>query len=417
VLGRSKTSEAFSQPTSPFTAPVNVEMRVGALEETINVSGQAPVVDIQNVVHERVVSREQLFTLPINRELGGFAAIIPGAVIAANQQDVGGNKDPISQGMSIHDNRATDNRQLLDGMRFNAEGSGRGFYFNPAAAQEVSVELGGQAAEYELGGVQANLIPKEGRNNFTGFLFADGTNSSLAGDNLTPALQARGLQIVNKQKYIYDTNFALGGPLKKDKLWFFTAHRIFGYANTIAGDFYNATENSLFYTPDKSRQAFIDESNRTHSVRFTWQASPRNKLNFSYDIQDTCLCHVSLTGLLAPEASQIRYYKDPNYLLQGKWNFVASSFRRNRCRPAPSCRLATSHKSPARHAGRTSSLGLAPSMTCSARAGQRSSSIWGGSWPRTFSRNRAPSTRCRRRPTTPLACGTMTTATSLPTAI
>jgi len=325
LVGFSSVKRDGIELTSNFTAPVNIEMRVGSLEETINVSGQAPVVDIQNVVHERVVSREQLFTLPINRELGGFAAIIPGAVIAANQQDVGGNKDPISQGMSIHNNRATDNRQLLDGMRFNAEGSGRGFYFNPAAAQEVSVELGGQAAEYELGGVQANLIPKEGGNGVTGFLFGDGTNGSLVSDNLTPALQARGLQIVNKQKYVYDLNMALGGPIKRDRLWFFTAHRGFGYANTIAGDFYNATQNSLFYTPDKSRQAFIDESNRTDSVRFTWQASARNKLNFSYDIQETCLCHVSLTGLLAPEASQIRYYKDPNYLIQGKWNFVVNN--------------------------------------------------------------------------------------------
>src|SRR5438309_4801352 len=325
LVGFSTVKRDGIELTSNLTAPVSVELRLGGLEEPINVSGQSPVVDIQNVVHERVVSREQLFTLPINRELGGFAAIIPGAVIAPNQQDVGGNKDPISQGMSVHNNRTTDNRQLLDGMRFNAEGSGRGFYFNPAAAQEVSVELGGQAAEYELGGVQANLVPKEGGNNLTGFLFADGTNSSMLSDNLTSALQARGLQAVNRQKYIYDVNMAFGGPIKQDRLWFFTAHRKFGYANTIAGDYYDATQNSLFYTPDKSRQAFIDEGNRTNSLRLTWQASSRNKINLSYDIQNTCLCHVGLTGLLAPEASQVRFYKNPNYLIQGKWNFVVNN--------------------------------------------------------------------------------------------
>ena len=311
--------------SSNFTAPISVDLKVGGLEETINVSGQPPVVDIQNVVHERVVSREQLFTLPINRELGGFAAIIPGAIIAPTQQDVGGNKDPINQGISVHNNRTTDNRQLLDGMRFNAEGSGRGFYFNPAAAQEVSVELGGQPAEYELGGVQANLVPKEGGNHLTGFLFADGTNSSMLSNNLTPALQARGLQAVNRQKYIFDVNMSIGGPIKQDKLWFFTAHRKFGYANTIAGNFYNATQDTLFYTRDLNRQAYIDEGNLTNSLRLTWQASTRNKINLSYDIQNTCLCHVSLTGLLSPEASQVRYYKNPNYLIQGKWNFVVNN--------------------------------------------------------------------------------------------
>jgi hypothetical protein len=311
--------------TSNFTAPVNVDLRVGSLEETITVTSQAPVVDIQNVVQQRVVSREQLFSLPINRELGGFAAIIPGAIVAPTQQDVGGNKDPISQYITIHGGRTSDSRVLLDGMRFNAEGQGRGFYFNPAAAQEVSVELGGQAAEYELGGVQANLIPKEGGNIFSGFVFADGTNSHLASTNLTPEIEARGLHVVNKQNYVYDVNMSLGGRLKKDKLWFFTAHRKFGYSNTIAGNFYNATPDTLFYTPDRSRQAFIDEGSRTNSVRFTWQASARNKLNFSYDNQSTCLCHVSLTGLVAPEASQIRYYRNPNYLVQGKWNFVANN--------------------------------------------------------------------------------------------
>ena len=81
----------------------------------------------------------------------------------------------------------------------------------------------------------------------------------------------------------------------------------------------------MVYTPDPSRQAYIDETNRTHSFRFTYQASKRNKINFSYDLQDTCLCHVSLTSQLAPEASQIRYYHNPNYLLQAKWNFVASN--------------------------------------------------------------------------------------------
>src|SRR5262245_3758059 len=93
----------------------------------------------------------------------------------------------------------------------------------------------------------------------------------------------------------------------------------------IAGNFYNQTQGSMVYTPDPARQAFIDETNWTSSLRFTYQASQRNKFNFSYDIQNTCLCHVGLTSLLAPEASQIRYYKDPNYLLQAKWNFVVSN--------------------------------------------------------------------------------------------
>jgi len=310
---------------SNFTATVNADLRVGSLEESVTVTGLSPVVDTQNVVQQKIVPRDLLFALPINKELGGYAAITPGAIIAPTQQDVGGNKDPISQYITIHGSKTNDSRTLLDGMRFNAEGQGRGFYFNPAAAQEVSVELGGQTSEFEAGGVQVNMIPKEGGNRFTGFLVGNYTNQNLSSDNLNDELRARGLSVVNKTDLVYETNVAVGGPIFADKLWFFTAHRVWGYRNLIAGNFYNKTQGSLFYTPDASQQAYIDEKNRTHSIRFTYQASRRNKLNFSWDLQDTCLCHVSLTSLLAPEASQVRYYHNPNYLLQGKWSFIANS--------------------------------------------------------------------------------------------
>jgi hypothetical protein len=102
--------------------------------------------------------------MPTNKEFSAFASITVGAVLPPNQQDVGGNKDPILAFVSIHGCRSRDGRQLIDGMNFNGEGAGRGFYFNPAAAAEVSLELGGQSAERELGSVQANLIPKEGGN-------------------------------------------------------------------------------------------------------------------------------------------------------------------------------------------------------------------------------------------------------------
>jgi len=94
-------------------------------------------------------------------------------------------------------------------MRFNAEGNGRGFYFNPAAAQEVSVELGGQTAEFEAGGVQVNMIPKEGGNLFTGFFVGNYTNHNLTSDNLTDGLRARGLSVVNTTDLIYEANAAM----------------------------------------------------------------------------------------------------------------------------------------------------------------------------------------------------------------
>src|SRR3954464_4610938 len=120
--------------TANFTANVAADMKVGALEETITVSGQAPVVDVQTTAQHKVVSADVLYSLPLTKEMGGFAKVTVGARISATAQDVGGNIDPMNGYTVIHGGHFGDNRALLDGMHFNGEGQGRGFYFNPAAA-------------------------------------------------------------------------------------------------------------------------------------------------------------------------------------------------------------------------------------------------------------------------------------------
>ena len=325
LTGFSSVIRAGIELTSDFTAHVDAVLKVGALAETVTVSGQTPVVDVQNVIQSKVVSRDLLFALPISKEMGGYAAITPGAIMTATQQDVGGNTNPISQSFSVHDSRSGDTRTLLDGMRFNAEGSGRGFFFNPAAAQEVNVETGGGMAEYELGGAQVNLVPKEGGNVFSGTFFGNYSGKNFENGNLNSTIANRGLTAINQINRTWDANFSLGGPIIKDKLWFFTAYRSWGFNNSVAGDYYNKTPDTLFYTPDYSRQAYFDEHNLTAGVRVTWQASPKNKFDLSYDVQDSCICHSGLTSLWAPETAQLLYYKSPNYLIQAKWSNTHSN--------------------------------------------------------------------------------------------
>src|SRR5437660_11873597 len=143
-------------------------MHVGQLEETVVVSGQSPIVDVQTTAQHKVVSGDVLYSLPLTKEMGGFAKVTVGATIRATAQDVGGNIDPMNGYTVIHGGHYTYNRALLDGMQFNGAGNGRGFYFNPAAASEVSVQLRWQTAAVENGGAQANLVPKDGGNRFSG---------------------------------------------------------------------------------------------------------------------------------------------------------------------------------------------------------------------------------------------------------
>ena len=307
-----------------FTAKVDAEMRVGALEETLTVTGLTPVVDVQNTSQTKVVSSEMLYALPLTKEMGGLAKVTVGVMIPPTAQDVGGNIDPMNAYPVIHGGHSGDNRALLDGMQFNGDGQGRGFYFNPSAAQEASVQLGGQTAEFENGGFQASMVPKEGGNRFSGIFSANYAGKDMVSNNLTQEIIDRGLKLVNRTNRTYDANAAFGGPLIQDRFWFFTSHRVFGYQNILAGNFYNSTQNTPFYTPDTSRPALHQEDNISDGVRFTYQLSKKDKVNASWDFQHTQIC-LGCSPLVAPEATYKTKYADPNYLLQGKWTRVQSN--------------------------------------------------------------------------------------------
>ena len=104
--------------TSSFTATVNAELRVGSLEETLTVSGQAPTVDIQNVVQQRVITRQVMDDIPVGtKTLAAMGALIPG--IVANTQDVGGTGGTSSAQIAIHNSRGGEEQLLQDGMTYN----------------------------------------------------------------------------------------------------------------------------------------------------------------------------------------------------------------------------------------------------------------------------------------------------------
>jgi hypothetical protein len=316
-----------------FTAPINAELRVGAIEETVTVSGQSPVVDTQNTSVRNLIPTEVLDAIPTNKTLGAWAALTPGMVVAGTAMDVGGSKGEQSLRLAIHGGHGGEQRVLVDGMNTSGGGSDWGYVPNPASAQEVSLELGAGTAEAMLGGVLINFVPKDGGNKFSGFLSGNFANASMQGSNLSDEVKARGLTelSVNKVHDIWDYNGTLGGPVFPDKLWFFTAHRRWGNSTQVAGIFHNATQDGWVFTPDYNRPGYADYLQRSQSIRLTWQASARNKIRLFFDYQNHCDCHRGLdTGSAgngtptAPEAAHYRKYF-PNNVPQASWSFPANS--------------------------------------------------------------------------------------------
>jgi hypothetical protein len=316
-----------------FTAPVNIDLKVGDLAETLTVSGQSPVVDTQNTSVRNLIPTEVLNALPSNKTLGAWAALTPGMVVPGTAMDVGGSKGEQSLRLAIHGGHGGEQRMLVDGMNTSGGGSDFGYIPNPASAQEVSLELGGGTAEAMLGGVLINFIPKDGGNRFEGLLSANYANDKMQGSNFSQEVAARGLTeaSINKVHDIWDYNGALGGPVVRSRLWFFTAHRRWGNSTQVAGIFHNATQDTWLFTPDYSRPGYVDYLQRSHSIRFTWQATARNKIRLFFDYQNHCDCHRGLdTGSAgngtptAPEAADYRKYF-PNNVPQASWSFPATS--------------------------------------------------------------------------------------------
>ena len=270
--------------TGSFTASVNADMKVGSLEETITVSGQASVVDVQNVTQQAVVTRDILNAIPAGmKSTGQIGVLIPG--VTSTSQDVGGTAFS-AVGLAVHGSRLNEQAALYDGMNFN-NGQGRGGQFiaivtNDATVQEMAIETAGLSAESEASGVRINLIPKDGGNTYRGVVIGNYSDHNLQSNNLSDGLKARGLTSTTTVNKSYDFDPAFGGPIKKDKLWFYGSVRWQGSEQTLAGIFYNLTPTGHAYTPDPTRPADSIEWNQNQSLRLTWQISPKNKLSLQH---------------------------------------------------------------------------------------------------------------------------------------
>jgi len=275
--------------TSNFTAAIQAEMKVGGLEETITVSGQSPLVDVQTVAQQTVLQKSLLDAVPTNRTIGSLIALIPAIVAPPSGSDVGGSQGESTGRISIHGSKLADGKQLQDGMRSNpltTNGGSRGHVINSLSAQEVVVETGGGGSgEYSTAGAVINMIPKDGGNRFSGSFFTTGSNPAMQGNNLTSKLKAQGLSSVNTTRLTFDVNAYVAGPLVKDKLWFMVDSRVWGRTQGIPDLYEDSSLDDWVYTPDLSKPVRAPERDRQHDARVTWQASSKDKFTFHYGWQ------------------------------------------------------------------------------------------------------------------------------------
>jgi len=230
LTGFSTVKREGIELTAAFTAPVNADLRVGQLEETVTVTGASPVVDTQSVVRRAVVTKDTIDAMPTSKNWSTIGVMTVG--VSSNQNDVGGTAGEHQNQLKAHGGSFNGRLIQLDGLMISnmaCNYSCVGVSTNDASTQELSYEVGAISAETSGGGVRVNIIPKEGGNTFSGSAFVNFATHEWQANNLTNDLRQRGVTSTDTIDHLYDTSFAFGGPLKKDKLWFWTAHRYWGY--------------------------------------------------------------------------------------------------------------------------------------------------------------------------------------------
>ncbi|MCH7748867.1 MAG: TonB-dependent receptor, partial [Acidobacteria bacterium] len=249
-----------------FTMNIDIALSVGAVEETVTVSGESPVVDVQQVQRTEVLTREVQEALPTGRSLWSYALLVPG--VKVHKPDVGGTsgaQQSVMFGRGLGGQHTT---VEVDGLMVNTMIDDGQFqaYLNPMMTAETSFTTSGIGAETQLGGLRINMIPQEGGNLFSGSFFGGGTpNGGWQADNWNQRLGDMNVKEdagVPHIQRIYDFNAAVGGPIFRDKLWFFSSVR----RNIINSQVLNSTK--------RDGSPGIDDNSLTSAMtRLTWQMS------------------------------------------------------------------------------------------------------------------------------------------------
>jgi hypothetical protein len=268
---------------SNFTAPINAQLKVGALEESLTVSGQSPLVDVQRTTSQQVLTREVLDALPTGRNNWSVGMTLPAVTsrtaAGGAVSDVGGLGGGQQAYLVIHGSQVSDARIEIDGMDVNSglgSGNNSSVYFDDGAFQEVTFQTVGGTAESQISGVVVNMIPKDGGNSFSGAGFATYANDRFYTSNYTDELRDAGLLAPPGMNRLWDYDLSVGAPLRPDRVWFFSSVRFWGTDRTVP---------LTFSQPGVPPQEQYDYINRLESylARVTTQINQKNKLSAFYN--------------------------------------------------------------------------------------------------------------------------------------
>ena len=331
--------------TGTFVATVNAELKVGAISETITVSGETPVVDVQTAKRETVLSGDVIASLPGTHAYGTLLNAIPGVTVDNN----GLANSPTMTFFTARGGSTNEGRMSINGMVVAASFNGGGvssLAYDSNNVDEVSVVVSGGLGDTDVGGPVMNLVPRSGGNSFKGQVFWNTAGDWSKGDNIDDHLRNLQTPITNGPGIIgaYDFNPSFGGPIKHDRLWFWGSYRKYSTAQGVEGivaNKYALDPAHWDYLRDPTISARNVQGRDIYQGRITAQVTPRNRVMFSHEYQLRCEgstltpsgdgCRQRGSDWIAlgsttqsPEANT-GYFKLPYYVTQATWTAPVTS--------------------------------------------------------------------------------------------
>jgi outer membrane receptor protein involved in Fe transport len=271
---------------SAVTVTADSKLAPGSVSQEVVVNGSAVSIDTENVASQAVLGQQLLEGIPAGRSPWAEANLVPS--VMPSGRDVGGSTGMQAATMVVHGSTVADQRFMIDGVNVNWPGSGGGstaIYYDQGMFQEINYRIGALPAEIGQSGVYMNMVTKDGGNQIHGTIFANGAGKGMQSDNIgngslralllknvTASQQSNpNLELGNPITINYDYNGQLGGPLLKDKLWWFGSFRWWKVNNLVSGAF----------NPDAT-SAINDNLIANEMVKFSYQLNPKNKISIMY---------------------------------------------------------------------------------------------------------------------------------------
>jgi hypothetical protein len=270
------------------TLTLDVQMELKSLQETIVVEGQAPTIDRQSTTRSANLDTSFLNSIPAARNLATVFNMTPGVT-----------------GDTAHGSSVRDNSYNLDGVNLTDPVVGtQNVFFGMDIAEEISVQSGGLSAEYgSTRGAVINVVTKSGGNSFSGNLRSFFNHEALMGDN------TKGTVLEGKtsgSKYEFEPGFSLGGPIIKDKIWFFMNLS------------FNLTEDYIAGFPYDKEQEIPNRVFRPYPYfKLTYQPSQSDKFIFSFNHSNLTRNHRNASILHTEDTTWDQ--KGPKMVFNGHW--------------------------------------------------------------------------------------------------